>query len=1354
MKAKLLLTLFTALLILCIKPAMADNPFYENFEGENFPPEGWTVYNLLDDTQNWALDYWQNITPEGTQSAFHNSTAGDLAVDNWLVTPQLSIPSDGFHYFSFWSYLANSWAYKSNTVLISTGSPDPADGEYVEVWDNASDLGNAWLWMNYYVNLEDYIGQDIYVAFRYEGDPWGHTWNIDDVSLVDDSPIFNINLTEVSLTVGFEGTGIQTIEINNGGIQDLTFDIETAYIDDDGWLTVDPANGSVASQSVVEISIAFDAVGLDFGTYQANLTITTNDTENPTATVLVTFEVVNVNVYPFVENFESESFPPIGWTNYNQESDETEWALSWYNHTPGGQYSALHNYAWEHQDGWLVTPQISVPLEGFFYLSFWSQVGESDYYDKNSVLISTGSGNPADEDFVEVWVEEDVSENWAQRFINIEDFAGQDIFIAFRYEGEFAHFWAIDDISIGEEIDDSPIMIVDASEVSQTVGEGGSGSKSFKVMNDGIQNLTFDIEVEFIDEEGWLTAEPLSGSIPAKSSQTISLAFDATGLEIGTYQANLTVTSNDTENPTATVVAILHVMEAHPINLTVIYPQFTVPTRISTDGMYVSGSQFGGLAGYLWTQLEGTYEIAGDVSGVTDDGLVAGTYNTEFEFNGVPVQTAGRWNKTTQEWEFLGMNPEFPEITGESYNSAWGISADGSTIVGLQFTESWSAKAFKWTEADGYEMIGPGEYDSRASGISDDGSVIYGWAAPNWSWSPVVWYNNEMIFIDETQSNFGESTAASSSGNYVAGYFANLGFIWSPTEGLTQFENTLNAGTLSPTTILEDGTVFGYTAEGWPPTPDTRLAFVRHPDGTMETFNEYVASRGWFDASDWIFFSVNDVTPDGNKFAGAAELPTGEWISFLLDLDPEQPVIEVNPISLSEILEIDQTSEQTLEISNTGDGELTYNAVIQYIIEDAKIQEVPAGSPKLAERGTLQIDKMEGTNGFHPAAKANGRNEIILHYDGANVDAIGLTEGGTFYGAARYTSEMVAPFGGYQLESIDVYIHDVPAEIKLIVWDAGTSTTPGALLHEQEFTPEGASWNTVTLDEALEVSGADLWVGFEITHDAGIFVLGFDGGPANMNGNLISSDAIEWEHLSDYGLNGNWNIRARLQYEGIQWLTINPASGTIAEDQSQSVIVSFDATGLEPGTYTANIRISSNAVNEDLLIVPVTLEVNSASLYTLTLLIDPETAGIVTGAGEYEEGTIVTINAIANEGYQFVNWIDADENIVSELAENEITITGDLTLIAKFLLIGNVNDVWESQLSIFPNPASEYVNFISNENIITLELYNLTGKRVYGVEMNVNNYKLDVSALPQGLYLVRLTSVNKEVITTKIHIAR
>ena len=749
--------------------------------------------------------------------------------------------------------------------------------------------------------------------------------------------------------------------------------------------------------------------------------------------------------------------------------------------------------------------------------------------------------------------------------------------------------------------------------------------------------------------------------------------------------------------------------------------------------------------------------IAAGVNGVSNTGEVVVSYSDpDLLYDGNPVQVTGRWSPDHTDFEFLGMNPAVPEFFMTDYNNGWGISSDGK-IVGMQYYPPYQYKAFSWTEEDGYDNIGNHPsltQGNRPNGITSNGEIVYGWGqTASASRSPLIWYNDEVIFIDQTAN--GEASGGSSNALYVVGNIGFDGFIWNADENETiVFQNTLNGGRLSPIAVSNDGYVFGFTAEGFPPLPPGRRAFVRYPNGNLTTFNDYAIERGWFDAADWTFYAISGVSGDGNRFIGAGIDKDGNNVSFMIDFAPAQPVIEVNPMSLSENLEIDQTSEQTFEVSNAGDGELTYNAVIQYIIDNAKIQEVPVGRSKFAERGNLQLNKKEGTDGFHPATKANDKNDIILNYDGANADAIGLVAGGTFYGAARYTSQMVAPFGGYLLESVDVYIGDIPTEIKLMIWDAGTTTTPGTLLHEQVFTPEGASWNTVTLDEALEVSGADLWVGFEITHDAGVFVLGIDGGPATLDGNLLTQDPAEWEHLSDYGLNANWNIRARLQYDGVQWLSIDPASGTIVEDQSQTVTVNFDATGLEPGTYTANIRISSNATNEELVIVPVTLEVADLPMYTLTLLVEPEEAGTVTGAGEYYQDETVIVNAVANEGYEFVNWTDADDNIISEVAENEIIIAGDLTLIANFVLITEVDDVWENQLSIYPNPASDMINFLSNDNIRNIELYNLTGQQLYGAEVYVNNYKLDVSALPQGFYLVRLTNMEGEIHTTRILIAR
>ena len=78
-------------------------------------------------------------------------------------------------------------------------------------------------------------------------------------------------------------------------------------------------------------------------------------------------------------------------------------------------------------------------------------------------------------------------------------------------------------------------------------------------------------------------------------------------------------------------------------------------------------------------------------------------------------------------------------------------------------------------------------------------------------------------------------------------------------------------------------------------------------------------------------------------------------------------------------------------------------------------------------------------------------------------------------------------------------------------------------------------------------------------------------------------------------------------------------------------------------------------------------------LYDLTLEVNPEDAGTVTGAGSYPPFSEVTINATPNLGYTFVNWIDEDGIEVSDLAlyvfdmpEDDVTLTANFEEVENF----------------------------------------------------------------------------------------
>jgi hypothetical protein len=80
----------------------------------------------------------------------------------------------------------------------------------------------------------------------------------------------------------------------------------------------------------------------------------------------------------------------------------------------------------------------------------------------------------------------------------------------------------------------------------------------------GSQAWWDEIEIENTTVPDWLAANPTSGIVPAHSSASIAVTFDATGLSDGDYYNSLFVTGNDPFNQAVSVPAHLHVSSAVP----------------------------------------------------------------------------------------------------------------------------------------------------------------------------------------------------------------------------------------------------------------------------------------------------------------------------------------------------------------------------------------------------------------------------------------------------------------------------------------------------------------------------------------------------------------------------------------------------------------------------------------------------------------------------------------------------------------------------------------------------------------------------------------------------------------------
>ena len=69
--------------------------------------------------------------------------------------------------------------------------------------------------------------------------------------------------------------------------------------------------------------------------------------------------------------------------------------------------------------------------------------------------------------------------------------------------------------------------------------------------------------------------------------------------------------------------------------------------------------------------------------------------------------------------------------------------------------------------------------------------------------------------------------------------------------------------------------------------------------------------------------------------------------------------------------------------------------------------------------------------------------------------------------------------------------------------------------------------------------------------------------------------------------------------------------------------------------------------------------------YTLTVLAEPAEGGTVHGGGTYDFGHVVTLRAIANEGYEFVNWTKYGA-VVSMHANDSVVVREDAEYVANF----------------------------------------------------------------------------------------
>ena len=197
---KKIFTLLVALFV-AFSFTNAQNILSESFEGD---VPGWAIMDYYGDGMNWTIMSYEGAEevgvmppPDGIMAAWSYSwddNIGPLTPDNWLISPQITMPA-GNTTLTFYAW-GHDEAYAAEHLGIYVYAGEmPSDGTVpVDDFVSAFEQTVTGSQTEYSVDLSSYAGQNIYIAFRH--------YNVSDM--------FVLCLDDINVTAGAT-TGIEDI---------------------------------------------------------------------------------------------------------------------------------------------------------------------------------------------------------------------------------------------------------------------------------------------------------------------------------------------------------------------------------------------------------------------------------------------------------------------------------------------------------------------------------------------------------------------------------------------------------------------------------------------------------------------------------------------------------------------------------------------------------------------------------------------------------------------------------------------------------------------------------------------------------------------------------------------------------------------------------------------------------------------------------------------------------------------------------------------------------------------------------------------------------------------------------------
>jgi len=251
------------------------------------------------------------------------------------------------------------------------------------------------------------------------------------------------------------------------------------------------------------------------------------------------------------------------------------------------------------------------------------------------------------------------------------------------------------------------------------------------------------------------------------------------------------------------------------------------------------------------------------------------------------------------------------------------------------------------------------------------------------------------------------------------------------------------------------------------------------------------------------------------------------------------------------------------------------------------------------------------------------------------------------------------------------------------------------------------------------------------------------GGGLPADGSFISqSSGVEYQ-FADYAAENTVLLRNTVT---------NSVTLTLSEPLAAESL--YFAAASSEGTHQVNVTVHFNDGSTQ------TGSFETPDWYQVS----PPDNTIAYGFGRISRGTgsAATVNTFSDLGIMgiFEEVIPIDEEnfskLITSISFDKVVTDNDASTTVVFavsaceheLLVAN--DLNASSFSFYPNPARDFVMMKSEKRINNVQVFNVAGQKAVNVKPSESHQKIDISALPAGVYMFRVQLDGGQIETFKI----